>query len=131
MKYIKKYEDLEEEPKVGDYVICDENVAGLVKYSELVDNFLLTNIGKILVSHSRPKQNLTAPHIFSVTAVEWYNYQYLIQYENVPENIKSFFDYEEEDGFKNCRGMERFEIKYFSSSKEDLEILIDVKKYKI
>jgi hypothetical protein len=57
------------------------------------------------------------------------NFNYIIQYENVPEEISHFFRHGGE--LVNCRSMERSEIKYWSENKKDLEHYIIVNKYNI
>jgi len=71
--YIKKFENLTDEPKIGDYVICK-----IKDYLGLRD-FMNDNIGKIIKIKYSNKMN------------------YGIQYENIPNDICSYFKYENDD----------------------------------
>ena len=91
----------EGEPKVGDYVICEESVSG-----EVVKEFISNNIG-----------------IFS-KSIHDETFKYSIEYENIPDNIYGAFT-------NKCRRMSRQEIKYWSKDKEELEILLVTNKYNL
>ena len=101
-KFKKSYSLLtDKEPQIGDYVICDD-------YFNIVKSFITINIGKIvdiLLSSDAP---------------------YIVQYNNIPTYLYTFFDNE-----KNTRPMSRKEIIYFSPNKADVELYLQSKKYNI
>jgi hypothetical protein len=76
MKYIKKYES-NEEPQVGDYVICDK--MKIFSNDPDVREFISNNIGKCV-------------SIDSVT-VQKNTWDYTIMF-NVPKNLNHFFFYD-------------------------------------
>ena len=45
MKHIKTFENIQENPQIGDYVSCEDLDVDLFEY---VHNFLSNNIGKIV-----------------------------------------------------------------------------------
>ena len=106
MKHLKIYEELNNtKPKIGDYVICKD-------YLTEVYNFVLNNIGQIIDIVSN-----------------YHGDQYVIKFENIPENIKNWFYNYNND--RNTRSYDENEILYFSNNKEDLEIILQTKKYNL
>ena len=106
MKYIKTYEDVNNEPQIGDYVLCKQN-EGFAKKS--INNIISKNIGKILSKF-----------------VDYY----IVYYDCfIPEKLKYFFS--NFNGPKYSRLIKKYEIEHFSSNKEDLEILLKLKKYNL
>jgi len=103
----KIYESINDgEPEIGDYVICDPDFRNLF-------NFINNNIGQIINYPSTTDK-------------------YVIKYENVPESIYSFFDVNISlSGHTYKRYFQRDEIIYWSKNKEDLEHLIQSKKYNL
>jgi hypothetical protein len=117
MKYIKQYEDIRDELKIGDYVICKEEyitdpdaIKENIKLYEKAIELTSNNIGKF-VGKEKHGSNL------------------LIQFENVPLELKPYFSAEDE--FENSRIMYYREIKDFSPDKESLLIKINSNKYNI
>lgn len=108
MKYIKTYENLEIEPKVGDYVICDDSSA---KDHIILRDFINNNIGRL--NHIDKEDPMP----------------YDIEYKNIPYELSSF--YFGFNGRKNNRIMNRTEIIYFSKSKEDVEQYLQNKKFNL
>lgn len=107
MKYIKKFENLQTEPQIGDYVICKEIFFSEKK--EELNNFLKNNIGKYInYETSKP------------------DFPYEVEYENIPEIIKK-----NNFGDDNCRYFTRDEILYFSSNEDDFESYIISNKYNL
>ena len=110
MKYIKLYESIENVPQIGDYVICEDfNNAD-------INLFISSNIGKF-VRYTKDNDPILK------------QFNFIIQYENIPENIKSNFGHA--DDIPNCRGMSISEILYFSPDKKYLEQILEQIKYNI
>lgn len=110
MKYLKTYEEINErELQIGDYVICPETYG----FSEQVSNFVENNIGQYIAN---------ADMDFLI-----------IQYENVPDELKVNLYYTNENyiTYENSAVVERYEIKYWSPNKDDLEIYLDADKYNL
>jgi hypothetical protein len=103
MRYIKTYEELNVgEIQVGDYVICE-----ILKFSKYYDidyvNFINTHIGVVEV-------------------VNIINNYVRIEYgENVPGN----------DMIVTYTYLDTEIIKYWSKNKEDLEVILQQKKYNL
>ena len=103
MKYIKLFEKLNKKsPQVNDYVLCCHKVM-VFKTNDLND-FIHSNIGIIIDKD---------------------NSGYFIKYKNIPDDCGTFFT---DDGV-----MLFFEeeIEYWSKYKEDLEMIINIKKYNV
>jgi len=110
MKYIKTYEDIDNEPKVGDYVMCHElddtsRISNINK--DEINIFLDVNIGQIQEYDNR----------------KWYE----VEYENIPQELIGWFN----ASMLNCRSMKRSEILVHSKNKEDIEHLMSAKKYNL
>lgn len=119
MKYIKTYEDNNDQLELYEYVICKDDI----NYNDNNDthakyiNFLETNIGKYI----------------SKGVSDYYCYNIL--YKNVPENIRDYFDgkinhkvYPED--YQIFRASKN-DIIYHSSNNKDLEIIIHQDKYNL
>ena len=113
MKHLKSFENNNQEPEVGDYVICED----CVSLEEEFKNFMCNNIG--LIVEINPNTN----------------YPYTLYYENIPDNIIDGFscvlnnNYEYD--YKCLRAMSREEIIHFSKNKEDLETILASNKYNL
>jgi len=103
MKYLKTFEN-SNNPKVGDYVICNE-----IENRDILSEFISNNIGVVIRS--------------------FFGGSYQVNYENIPDEIKKFFANDEK--YDGLRGMFRKEIIDFASSKEKLEIKLNIKKYNV
>jgi len=90
---------------VGDYVICQEDKDSIQSKER---DFLSTNIGRI----------------FSQSI----GYDYIIHYNNIPDNLHSSFFYEGEIGH---RPMDEQEIIYCSDTIEKLEVILNMDKYNL
>ena len=116
----KIFENLNREPKVGDYVICKEdNGIAWTEYTKKVENFINGSVGRIDKIRKTTKSN--QPN------------KYTIQYFNVPSEIKkAFFTFGGKD-LKDyrIRILSRKEIVYFSNNKEDCEVYLSSKKYNL
>lgn len=113
MKYIKTYEDLNDEPQIGDYVVCSEEGKEDIlpeDNSYGVYEFTSNNVGQYV------KYRGSVQH-----------FKYLIKYEDLPEELRwSFYDDEE-----NCRRMAKKEILFWSKDKEACEAYLAAKKYNL
>ena len=115
MKYIKTYETIEDELQIGDFVICKEkeNSYTYSIYSqddyEKLQYFLENNIGLI---KKKGKRATSQPY-------------YKVFYDYLPDNIKQYFSP------KNLRPIYKEEILYHSSNKEDIEQILNAKKYNL
>jgi len=87
MKYIRTYENLNK-PKVGDYVLCEEDEIPTSSWHKRrwatenllkVYNFISTHVGKFVC---KLRDNVMD------------DYRYIIEYENVPEELQRYFPYE-------------------------------------
>jgi hypothetical protein len=133
MKYIKnfesQYEDFfkeeeydeitsaEDEPKLGDYVICNESETDFGyrissdNYRFQVDEFLSKNVGQI------------------IELIEDDRCEFLVQFNNVPDDIAPiYFNHSNKD---DCRKMSRSEIEFWNSDREALEVMVDAEKYNL
>ena len=116
MKYIKRFEELNNEPELGDYVICSEFPENDYDTYYEIDKFLTNNVGRYV------------KNVEDDDLVE--DYFYIIEYENVPDYLFLYFP--EEKGVKNrCRRLNRKSIIDFSKDKEELEAKISAKRYNI
>lgn len=105
----KLYESINQgEPEVGDYVICHERGID----DELTD-FEDSHIGQIV----RDDYDLE-------------EFSYLVKYD-YPENLTSFFNSSCAGDDKGARAFGRWEIKYWSKNREDLEHIISAKQYNL
>jgi len=112
MKHLKTYEKTyeiieEDEPQVGDWVICSVLSIDAINWTELND-FLNTNIGKYAENDGTGFK------------------PYIIRYKNVPNKLNN-----ENFNGDMFRYVHRREIVRFSKNKEDLEIYIDANKYNL
>jgi len=119
MKYLKTYEQ-NIEPQVGDYVICEDHlyIRRSGRSIEFLD-FLLNNVGKI-IGKNDDEYNFSS------------QYKYVIEYENIPQNIESCFDENRKNlNKRNVRAMKNSEILFFSPNKKDAETYIEANKYNL
>ena len=113
-----KYESINGEPQVGDYVICNE-----VSASKTSIKFTSENIGQI------------------VGITKSSNHPYIIRYDKVSNQTlkkefhQTIWNFCSADQFgiygKNCTVMRKDEIKYFSHSREDVELFMNIEKYNL
>ena len=111
MKYIKKFENVKIEPKIGDYVIIEPSslfVHGSTFSDLTTKEFISNNIGQI--THiQNPEQ---CRPIISV------------RYFNIPSHLIKFFH-------TYCRDYRKDEIVEISKNKEELELKLQAKKYNL
>lgn len=125
MKHLKIYENFDD-PQVGDYVICKDS-----KYSpddpddiEII-SFFENNIGQYISVNGRG----TSPENDYFQFIP--EYKYIIEYINIPDNLKGHFEFYINDREKYVRGMKRDEILYWSDDKKELEAILAANKYNI
>jgi len=106
MKYLKTYEE-NAELQIGNFVLCKE-----VSAIKDLQNFISENIGQY-IRKQHQKNNI----------------YYIIEYENVPKNLKSYFTMKEYNKTQyNCRQMSKRELVHWSKNKEDLEAILTANK---
>jgi len=107
MKYIKKFEMIEDSPKVGDYVLMN------ISYDKNSD-FYLNYPGKIIKFFTIGK----------------YRQGVNISYgDNIPDNMTEILGYTKKHGY--YKNFQYKEIYAFSKNKEDLKIKISANKFNI
>lgn len=111
MKHIKLYENFNELPEIGDYVLVD-----ITDANKEYQNFINDNIGRI---------------IFINNPDDWILY---LEYENIPKNIRHMFSHSA-PGKQNLTSyvtvLHVNDIKHFSKNKENLEAILASKKYNL
>lgn len=113
---IKIYEKYNKDPQIGDYVICKEMPVPNQQEEIDVTDFTDNNIGQY-IKHISNNQG----------------YEYLIKYENVPEEYEEYITWNDKDHNKipDCRAMNRNEIIHFSPNKKILEPFLTSNKYNL
>lgn len=110
MKHIKYFENNNEKPQIGDYLICEEKPEW-ESTPELI-NFIANNIG--ILKEYDDETNID-------------KLIYVVQYDNIPNNISDHFNY----NYYNCRGYYRENIKLFSPIKEKIKPFINANKFNL
>src|ERR1035437_1281518 len=111
MKYIKKFENIKDGPKEGDYVLMKSTMMN-PDMNEFIDN----NIGKIL--KIKPTQNYTSLEV---------------EYKNITIEIASKFGYNDYKNDENT-GIHDFlmsSVVDYSENNQDLEYKINARKFNI
>jgi intein/homing endonuclease len=123
MLFIKKYEKFNSDRlKVGDYVICEENLDSNSEIYKLLREFISNNVGQIVSDNFEMLNSLDLyPDDKDI--------EYRVTYPNIPPEIDVYFA--NIDGKADTRLMKRCEILYFSSSKEEMELKLFSMKYNI
>ena len=111
MKYIKKFEDLSEEPEEGDYVIAYEEPHE--SYPQLLYDFVNNNAG-LVVRKYEPK--------YSPVTLD-------VKYKNVPYELKHLYFFMDET--KTVRSFPMDCIVEFAPTVKQLFAKITAKKYNI
>jgi hypothetical protein len=123
MLFIKKYEKFNNDrPKVGNYVICEENLGSSSGIYKLLLEFISNNVGQIVSDNVRDLN-------FSEMEFSEKDIDYRVEYFNIPPEISQFFNIV--DDVRGNRLMRRHEILHFSSSKEEMELKLVSMKYNI
>jgi len=105
MKHIKKYENIIDDIKVGDYIICEYH--SNIKINEFTRN----NIGVLTKIDNGGM------------------YEYIVKYDNIPD-IKEITD-ETLIKYKNSFMINREEILYYSENKIYLETILNAIKFNL
>jgi hypothetical protein len=103
MKYLKTFEENENEPQVGDYVICTEHAYP----NDELNNFLCTHIGIISA--------------INFDTYAWSPIRYEVEFEELVPNFYA----------KNVRKFLKNEIVHWSKNKAELELILTVNKYNL
>ncbi len=112
MKYIRKFEEKNSEPKEGDYVLMKSTMSN----PELL-SFIESNVGKIIKFQ----------YNYDNTSVE-------VEYENIPIDIGFLFGYYGTENMNKNIGFKIFlyeSIIEFSDNKTDLEYKINARKFNL
>jgi hypothetical protein len=109
-------------PKVGDYVICNENIESFNDEYKFVMKFINNSVGQIVSDNVRDLN-------FSEMEFSEKDIDYRVEYFNIPPEISQFFNIV--DDVRGNRLMRRHEILHFSSSKEEMELKLVSMKYNI
>jgi len=120
MKYIKTFENLTDEPQIGDYVVCEDSVFNKNDGSrdEKIIDFITNNVGQYIQDNDGKFGSGF--------------YKYVIKYENVPSDVSGFEFIVNGDGeLDKIRIMTRKEILFYSKNKKDCEEFIVAKKYNV
>jgi len=112
MKHLKKFESIEDNPQIGDYVICEDQYDD----EEEIATFISQNIGQCIDINKGSQTDKIS---------------YFIQYKNVPNNELFFEHTVINKNYTNVLEMFLEEIIHFSKNKEDLQIYLDVNKYNL
>ena len=147
MKHIKVYERFisNEEPEVGDYVICHEDTSSSNYNIEKFNNFIDNKIGIIIgIQKEGSLEYDNDGSVISIDVLKPITEKSIIfiYYPNLPE------EYNEESNVKHDEFINTADSKYFayekfyhqffvreivkkSKKKEDLEFIINVNKYNL
>lgn len=118
MKYLKQFENLIEEPQVGDYVICtdvDKDDAELIE-------FISNTVGQIVQIVKDVQYNKN-----------WVD-MCVVKYDNIPKEVaRRNFNWHETDTIVlyDRRGFYPDEILFHSKNKEDALSFIEASKYNL
>ena len=111
MKHLKYFEYRKTgNPKIGDYVICDEYEPEDVHFNDF--NELVNNeVGEIIDINGNNSDD-----------------RYVVRFDNIPETIGAgFLDRDYDSAIRFLRS----EIKYFSKNKSELEAIFAANKYNL
>ena len=105
------YEINNNEPELGDYVICNNNDRS--DDLEEINYFIDNNIGQIINNKS----------------IKYTGYPYIVKYSNIPTefSIYTCYEYDTNDNIQ----FNRSEILYWSKNKEELESILNTNKFNI
>lgn len=115
MKHLKHYEEenINDEPQIGDFVICDANTG-----SYRLNNFIKNKIGVCIGPHYSGNK----PELKEKLAN-----RYKIKYDNVPDDIeKDYFPFPDK-----TRSFHKKDILFFSQNIEDLKTILSANKYNL
>ena len=112
MKYLKTFENIDE-PQVGDYVAAEEKLS-TTKEDLKINNFISNNVGYIT--------DIEEGRLYRDSLGNKVNTIYIVKYDKYPKGVSSYFD----DLF-----FSKYEIKFWSKNKEDVEAYLNAKKYNL
>lgn len=110
MKYLKTYENLTIEPKVGDYALMRVNLL-LYKDKDEVNDFVNNTIGQIIEIHK--------------------DEEIRIRYDNVPDNIKDWFLNDRKGEKRYSRILSKKNIVAIGETPEDVKFNKVINKYNL
>lgn len=117
MKHLKAFEEINiSNPHTGDYVICYSDSSRMIESN--INLFLSNNIGKVF-------------------SVDDYNNQIDVTYENIPDKLLNFFEGKrkisssEENKSTYIITLGQSTIKHLSNDKQELEVILNTKKFNI
>ena len=127
MKYIKTYEKMNNNPEIGDYVICNDQT----QIPDDIQNFIQTNIGQIIDYEK-----------FDTSSGRRNDNPYCVKYENVPEEYCKYNVFLTDVKMANLikfdlkpteavRYFNKYEFVHISKDKEYLETFLIAKKYNL
>jgi len=109
MKIFKFYENIEDELTVGDYILMKIDIHNsMLKYDKIIEHFINNTIGEVF------RFNIDKGVIVS--------------YENVPNDIKSYFSNKNDLYFRNF-DIDR--IVEYGKTIEELKMKLETKKFNI
>ena len=115
MKYIKKFENIDIEPEVGDYVLMRINLIDSIKKDE-INNYINNTIGQIIQIHPSTEE-------------------IRIRYDNIPDNIKDWFrnhkDWIKDNGDFYSRILQINKIVAIGKTPEEVILNRDINKYNL
>jgi hypothetical protein len=118
MKYIKQYEANYNQPKIGDYVLCELDPIDNADDNKLV-SYIKNHIGIII--RKKPSE---------IEINNRHKLLYHIKYEGITQD-----DYEDDYSLAEDTDdtflIWRKEIKHWSKNKEELEFILSVNKYNL
>lgn len=113
MKYLKTFENIEINPKIGDYVICDANTG-----APRLNNFIKNRIGMCLGPHysgNNPELKQKLSH------------RYRIKYDNIPDDVeRDYFPF-----LDKTRSFYKKDILFFSQNIRDVEAFLTSNKFNL
>ena len=120
MKHLKQYEELNDEPKIGDYIVAI--TFGILDDPSVVNNLTDRVVDVILFMHDNVGK------LIKITAGE---NKYMVRYD-LPVEILNKFDPEVD----NINSLGTFNLKptnilFWSNNKEDAELFMNAKKYNL
>jgi len=118
MKYLKTFEELNiGNPKVGDYVLMKSK-----NHPNSIASFIDNSIGQLKKIDSY--KGINRGGVYYGNDDEVTTYGYTVEYENIPYKIKYFFT-------ESTRIFDDTQLVGFSKNKEDIEVLLNAKKYNL
>lgn len=129
MRYIKKFENFENQPEIGDYVICDI-YNGFLNYYRYPEDYKFPPESINLMKYTRNKVG----KIIDYNPKE--SFQYIIKYD-ISEKILNKFRYRRNKRMNKVENNEQFfpvnveDILFFSKDKELCKAYLVSKKFNL